>query len=177
MRSTVPLPMQLHVGIIMDGNGRWAAVRGWPRTAGHKAGADALRRTVEAAPGLGVKVLTLYAFSSDNWKRPSSEVKTLMNLFQHYLQKETPRCIKKNIRVSVIGRRDRLSLALCAAIEATENATAKGDRFHIRVAVDYSSRDAIVDAASRLRHAGQIDRESFAKALASNHAAPESQPM
>jgi undecaprenyl diphosphate synthase len=153
----------------MDGNGRWATARGWPRTAGHKAGADALRRTVEAAPGLGVRVLTLYAFSSDNWKRPSSEVATLMNLFQHYLQKEAPRCVQEGIRVSVIGRRDRLSLALCAAIETTENITAKGDSFHIRVAVDYSSRDAIVDAASRLRHSREISRESFANALACDH--------
>src|SRR5262245_36001508 len=140
MQSTFLNSKQLHVGIIMDGNGRWAAARGWPRTAGHRAGADALRRTMEAAPGLGVRVLTVYAFSSDNWKRPTTEVKTLMALFQTYLYKETPRCIEKGIRVSVIGRRDRLSLALCAAIEATENATARGDRFHVRVAVDYSSR-------------------------------------
>ena len=169
MKSTFPNSKKLHVGIIMDGNGRWAAARGWPRTAGHRAGADALRRTLEAAPGLGVRVLTLYAFSSDNWKRPPAEVTTLMGLFQAYLYKETPRCIENGIRVSVIGRRDRLSLALCAAIEATENATGKGDKLHVRVAVDYSARDAIVDVAVRMRDAHEINRESFAAALAGDH--------
>ena len=169
MKSTFSDPKPLHVGVIMDGNGRWAAARGWPRTAGHRAGADALRRTMEAAPGFGIRVLTLYAFSSDNWKRPVTEVATLMALFQTYLFKETARCIDNGIRVSVIGRRDRLSLALCAAIEATENATARGDKLHVRVAVDYSSREAIVDAAIRLRNAQEITRESFAHALAGDH--------
>lgn len=169
MKRTFSPRKPLHVAIIMDGNGRWAAARGWPRTAGHRAGADALRRTMEAAPGLGVRVLTLYAFSSDNWKRPSAEIATLMTLFQSYLHKETPRCIENGIRVSVIGRRDRLSLALCAAIETAENATAAGEKFHVRVAVDYSSRDAIIDAAARMRHITEINRESFARSLAPDH--------
>jgi undecaprenyl diphosphate synthase len=154
-----------HVAIIMDGNGRWAAARGWPRTAGHRAGADSVRRVVEAAPGLGIRTLTLYAFSSDNWKRPASEINTLMNMFQSYLQKETPRCVEHGIRVSVIGRRDRLPLALCAAIDAAENATAGGENLHVRVAVDYSSREAILDAVRRARSLACVTREEFTQLL------------
>ena len=169
MTSTFPVGTALHVAIIMDGNGRWAAARGWPRTAGHRAGADAVRRVVEAAPDAGIRVLTLYAFSSDNWKRPPGEVATLMKLFRAYLDQETARCIEKGVRVSVIGRRDRLSLALCAAIEATENATAAGDLLHVRVAVDYSSRDAILDAAARLRAAREVTRETFTRLLVGDH--------
>jgi undecaprenyl diphosphate synthase len=165
MKSSFEGRKPLHVAIIMDGNGRWAAARGWPRTAGHRAGADSVRRVVEAAPGLGIRTLTLYAFSSDNWKRPASETATLMNMFQSYLQKETPRCVENGIRVSVIGRRDRLSLALCAAIEATENATAGGRNLHVRVAVDYSSRDAILDAVRRARCLPEISREVFTQLL------------
>ncbi len=82
--------MSLHVAIIMDGNGRWAEERGWPRTRGHREGAEAVRRTVEAAPGLGIGVLTLYAFSSDNWKRPESEVRTLLGLFRRFLEFRSP---------------------------------------------------------------------------------------
>lgn len=165
MKSSFEGRKPLHVAIIMDGNGRWAAARGWPRTAGHRAGADSVRRVVEAAPRLGISTLTLYAFSSDNWKRPASETATLMNMFQTYLQKETPRCVENGIRVSVIGRRDRLSLALCAAIEATENATAGGRNLHVRVAVDYSSRDAILDAVRRARCLPEISREIFTQLL------------
>src|SRR6185503_5547785 len=99
----------IHAAIIMDGNGRWAQARGLPRVAGHRAGADAVRRVVEAAPGLGVGVLTLYSFSSDNWLRPAAEVKALMSLFQSYLRMETRRCIAEGVRIRTIGRRDRLA--------------------------------------------------------------------
>jgi undecaprenyl diphosphate synthase len=150
----------------MDGNGRWASSRGWPRVAGHRAGADAVRRTVEAAPGLDIRTLTLYAFSSDNWKRPEAEVSTLMGLFQDYLDEETERCVEKGIRISVIGRRDRLSLKLCGAIEAAENATAGGCALHARVAVDYSSRDAILDAVAKLRSEPTVTRDAFDRILA-----------
>ena len=156
---------RLHVAIIMDGNGRWAAARGWPRTAGHRAGADAVQRTVKAAPKLGVGTLTLYAFSADNWKRPAAEVNTLMELFHNYLRKETAECIENGIRVSVIGRRDRLSLALCSAIETTENATAGGENLHLRIAVDYSARNMILDAVTRLRSAPVVDFRSFTRML------------
>ncbi len=127
----------------MDGNGRWATMRGLPRLAGHRAGADAVRRTVEAAPGAGIGILTLYAFSSDNWRRPPDEVSALMNLLDLYLRKETRRCLENGVRVEVIGRRDRLAPPLVAAIERTEDATAGGAALLLRVAVDYSARDAI----------------------------------
>ena len=98
----------LHAAIIMDGNGRWASARALPRIAGHRAGAEALRRTVEAAPDLGVRTLTVYAFSSDNWQRPPAEVSALMKMFQLYLRREQARCVANGVQVSVIGRRDRL---------------------------------------------------------------------
>ncbi len=154
----------LHVAIIMDGNGRWAQARGLPRVAGHRQGALAVRRTVEAAPDLGVGTLTLYAFSSDNWRRPPEEVSTLMRLFLEYLRKETAECAARGVRISVIGRRDRLSAPLRRAIEDTEAATAHGRDLHLRVAVDYSSRDAILSAA-RLAKAA-VNRDEFANLLA-----------
>jgi undecaprenyl diphosphate synthase len=140
----------LHAAIIMDGNGRWAVARGKSRTAGHLAGADAVRRTVEAAPGLGVDILTLYAFSSDNWRRPPEEVGALMRLLRRYLMAETGRCVENGVRVQVIGRRDRLASSLVREIESAEHATARGDKLWLRIAVDYSARDAILAAARRL---------------------------
>jgi undecaprenyl diphosphate synthase len=134
---------RLHAAIIMDGNGRWAIARGLPRLAGHRAGADAVRRTVEAAPAAGIDILTLYAFSSDNWRRPPTEVTGLMELLDLYLRKETKRCLDNGVRLEVIGRRDRLDPKLVAAIERTEAATAAGVTLTLRVAVDYSSRQAI----------------------------------
>ena len=133
----------LHLAIIMDGNGRGATARGLPRHAGHRAGARAVRRVVERAPALGIGVLTLYAFSADNWARPESEVKGLMRLFETYLRRETARCVWERVRVRVIGRRDRLDSRLVRAIEATEAATAAGTRLTLNLCVDYSSRQAI----------------------------------
>jgi len=132
-----------HVAIIMDGNGRWAARRGLPRVAGHRAGAKSVRLVVEAAPGLGIDVLTLYAFSSDNWKRPPSEVSALMDLLREALMREAERCAEEGVRLQVIGRRDRLPFGLPAAIEQVEALTGRGSRLHLRIAVDYSSRWAI----------------------------------
>jgi undecaprenyl diphosphate synthase len=133
----------MHVAIIMDGNGRWATRRGMPRTAGHRAGVKALTRIVEAAPQLGVKKLTVFAFSSDNWRRPAAEVDALMRLFSSYLGNEAERQARKGTRLTVIGRRDRLPSGLSDEISRVEAATADGDRLHLRVAVDYSARDAI----------------------------------
>jgi undecaprenyl diphosphate synthase len=133
----------LHLAVVMDGNGRWAARRGLPRVAGHRAGAEAVRRTVEAAPGLGVTDLTLYAFSADNWKRPSAEVAALMRLFARYLRSETRRLVANGVRLEVVGRRDRLPSLLVAAMAAAERATAAGTGLRLRLAVDYSSRWAI----------------------------------
>jgi undecaprenyl diphosphate synthase len=137
----------LHVAIIMDGNGRWAARRGLPRIAGHQAGTAALRRTVEAAPALGIGTLSVYAFSSDNWKRPAHEVDGLMSLLASHLESEIPRCIESGVRVEVIGRRDRLRSDLAHAIDCAERATRAGTRLTLRVAIDYSARDSILRAA------------------------------
>ena len=134
-----------HVAIIMDGNGRWATERGLPRSAGHKAGADAVRRTIEAAPSAGIDLLTLYAFSSDNWKRPQTEVDTLMRLFHRFLSAETARCVEAGVRLNIIGRRDRLLPSLVQLIETAEQATAHCDRLRLRLAIDYSSRQALAD--------------------------------
>jgi undecaprenyl diphosphate synthase len=141
----------LHAAVIMDGNGRWATTRGLPRIAGHRAGVNALRRTVEACADLGIKALTVYAFSSDNWQRPSAEVSALMRLFHTYLRREQAKCVENGVRVSVIGRRDRLPRMLLPVIESCEKATEQGRKLHLRLAVDYSSRDAIVQAAAHLR--------------------------
>jgi undecaprenyl diphosphate synthase len=141
------MPDTLHVAIIMDGNGRWAAERGLPRPAGHRAGAEAVRRVVEAAPAAGIRLLTLYAFSSDNWNRPEQEVEALMALLQRFLSKETARCSDSGVRLNVIGRRDRLSPSLVRLIETAESLTASGHRLHLRLAIDYSARDAMARAS------------------------------
>jgi undecaprenyl diphosphate synthase len=162
-----------HVGIIMDGNGRWATSQGLPRSAGHRAGAEAVRRVVEAAPGVGISVLTLYAFSSDNWRRPPREVSWLMRLFREYLRRETPRCVNDGVRLEVIGRRDRLPSSLVRAIQSTERATEGGTRLLLRLAVDYSARDAILRAAQCLLPGTVPSRESFSRLLAiADHGTP-----
>jgi undecaprenyl diphosphate synthase len=155
----------LHLAIIMDGNGRWATRRGLPRTDGHREGAQAVRRVVEAAPELGVTALTLYAFSSDNWRRPPSEVRALMRMLERFLASETKTCIRHGVRLSVIGRRDRLSPKVLAAVEKAEAATRRCDALHLRLAIDYSSRDAILEAVKGLQGVA-ISRESLAQALA-----------
>jgi undecaprenyl diphosphate synthase len=148
----------------MDGNGRWANQRGRPRTTGHFAGAKAVRTIVEHARRAGIPVLTLYAFSSDNWRRPGEEVGALMSLFRRYLAAEVPRCVETGIRLSVVGRRDRLPAALVKAIEAAEDATSHCTAMRLRIAVDYSSRDAIGEAAKRARGRA-VTRERCAAAL------------
>jgi len=154
------------VAIIMDGNGRWALTRGLPRSAGHRAGADAVRRVVEAAPALGISTLSLFAFSSDNWKRPQDEIRLLMALFTEFLRDEARPLAQHGVRLSVIGRRDRLPAEVIGAIAAAEARTAEGTRLTLRVAVDYSSRDAIVRAAHRFVLLDASSRESFARRLA-----------
>src|SRR4051795_3760655 len=123
---SIAAPAGMHLAVIMDGNGRWANARGLPRVAGHRAGAKAVRRVVEAAPGLGVGTLTLYAFSSDNWQRPPREVSALMRLFRSYLRSETAECEANGIRIDVIGRRDRLPASLRTAVELAEAKTTNG---------------------------------------------------
>jgi undecaprenyl diphosphate synthase len=154
-----------HVAIIMDGNGRWASQRGRPRTTGHLAGARTVRSIVEHARRANIPVLTLYAFSSDNWRRPGDEVGALMTLFRRYLGAEVPRCVEAGIRLSVVGRRDRLSPTLVRAIESAEEATAHCTAMRLRLAVDYSARDAILEAARR-SGGRNVSRPRFAEALA-----------
>ena len=154
---------KLHVGIIMDGNGRWAVRQGLPRVLGHEAGIKAVRRVVEAAPEQGVGTLTLYAFSSDNWRRPEAEVDALMALFHSYLIDETENLIEKGVCLSVIGRRDRLSEGLATAIACAEDATVGGDALHLRIAIDYSGRDAILNAAARAARGCALTRDDFSQ--------------
>ena len=162
---------QLHVAIVMDGNGRWAQGQKLPRAAGHREGARAVRRVVEAAPDLGISVLTLYAFSSDNWRRPDDEVNWLMRLFRTYVRSERRNLTSNGIRFSVIGRRDRISAKLRSDIEVTERATLSGERLWLRVAVDYSARDAILRAAQLA--GSDIDRDRFERLITLvDHGAP-----
>jgi len=139
----------LHVAIIMDGNGRWAQRRGLPRTAGHVEGAKAVNQVVETAARSGVRALTLYAFSADNWGRPNTEVAALMRLLRRYLMTETGRCLEQSIRINIIGRRDRLSASLVHAIEQSERLTAACTGMHLRIAVDYSAQYSILEAVRR----------------------------
>jgi undecaprenyl diphosphate synthase len=161
-----PSPAGLHVAIIMDGNGRWAVRRGAPRLEGHRRGADALDHIVQAAPGLGIRTLTLYAFSSDNWRRPLEETNGLMHLFHAYLCKETARCLANGVRLGVIGRRDRLPAQVVEAIAESERLTAGGQKLHLRLAIDYSARDAILRAAALAGPRDELSRDGFAGLLA-----------
>lgn len=152
-----------HVGIIMDGNGRWAAARGLPRALGHKAGAEAARRAIEAAAEAGVSWLTLFAFSSENWQRPAEEVRDLTLLMRHYLSTEVARLVKDGVRLRVIGERERFGPELVRAIAAAEAATAAGTRLNLNVALSYGGRAEIASAAreiARLAAAGQLDPAS-----------------
>jgi undecaprenyl diphosphate synthase len=161
---------ELHVAVIMDGNGRWATARGLPRTAGHVQGAAAVRRIVEAAPALGIRTLSLYAFSSDNWRRPTGEVRTLLRLFARHLRSQAGTLAAHGVRLSVIGSRDRLPPPLVAAIARAERRTAGGRALDLRIAIDYSARDAIVRAAARLAP-GETGRAEFTRRLAEAYGA------
>jgi len=156
---------ELHVAIIMDGNGRWATRRGLPRVAGHRAGVTAARRVVEHAPDIGVRFLTLYAFSSDNWRRPTDEVRSIFWLLRAFLRLETQRLKERGARLEVIGRRDRLPRPLLREIVRAECATAEGRRLQLRVAIDYSSRDAITRAAAVVSNSLPREEEHSADAM------------
>lgn len=152
-----------HVAVIMDGNGRWAEERGLPRTEGHRRGAHAVGRTLKAALDMGLQALTLFAFSSDNWCRPQPEVDTLMELFERFLRRERDRCLTEGIRLSVIGRRDRLPALLRKRIVLTEQATATQSRLKLRIAMDYSSRYEILSAIEKT--GGEMNLEAVSRAL------------
>ena len=154
---------RLHVAIALAGTGRWAVLRGLPRTAGHRAGAAAVRRVVACAPLLGSGTLTLFAFSSDNWRRPPDETAGILATVEAYLREEA-RAVPPGLRVRVLGRRDRLPRPLTEAIEAVERATSAGRSLLLQIALDYSGRDAILAAAQRL--AGRaVTREEFSREL------------
>jgi undecaprenyl diphosphate synthase len=167
MQSTLnPQDEGLHVAIIMDGNGRWAERRGPPRSAGHREGIEAVRRVVEAARDLGVSALTLFAFSSDNWRRPPLEVEVLMLLLRRYLRRDLSRLVENGVRLRVIGRRDRLPAGLSHEIAAAEAATARNFRLDLTVAIDYSARDAIANAAAVWLGDDSPERRIFMRLLA-----------
>jgi len=159
----------LHVAIIMDGNGRWATQRGLPRVEGHRAGVAALRRVVELSPDVGIRCLTVYAFSCDNWRRPPAEVQNIFWLLRAFLRLEAERLRLRGARLEVIGRRDRLGNSALREIEKAERITAGGRRLHFRVAIDYSSRDAIaraaVEAAAEFTQSGEGMGDALIRAL------------
>jgi undecaprenyl diphosphate synthase len=169
LATTRPEPRSragLHVAIISDGNGRWATARGLPRSAGHRAGAESARRVIAAAPRLAIHTLTLFALSSANWKRPAAEVSAILRLLHEYLLEETSHCVEEGVRLSVIGRRDRIPAALRQAMADSEAATLSGRRLHLRLAIDYSAREAIYHAACRFYKVTELSQESFSNVLA-----------
>ncbi len=155
----------LHVAILLDGNGRWAAARGLARSEGHRAGVAAVRRIVRAAPDLGIGTLTLYAFSSNNWERPASEVSALLALLEDFLRNSATELETERIRLRVIGRRDRIPRSLAEAIDFAERKTAAGRRMEVRIALDYSSRDAILRAACWMLSSLEVTENEFARRL------------
>ncbi|MDF3075243.1 MAG: isoprenyl transferase, partial [Alphaproteobacteria bacterium] len=163
----------LHVAIIMDGNGRWALARGLPRTAGHRQGAEAVKRTVRGAGELGIKYLTLFGFSSENWKRPEAEVTDLMGLMRHYLRTEIKELERNGARLRVLGEREGLARDIVELIDEAERRTAGNTRIFVNIAINYGARAEIVAAARRLAQAaregrldpGTIDETSLSRAL------------
>jgi undecaprenyl diphosphate synthase len=155
----------LHVAILLDGNGRWAAARGLARSEGHRAGVAAVRRIVRAAPDLGIGTLTLYAFSSNNWDRPASEVSSLLALLEDFLRNSAAEWETERIRLRVIGRRDRIPQSLVEAIDFAERKTGTGRRMEVRIALDYSSRDAILRAACWMLSSLEVTEHEFARRL------------
>jgi undecaprenyl diphosphate synthase len=158
----------LHVAIIMDGNGRWAKSRGLPRTLGHRSGVNALKRTVEAAPDLGVDRLTVYGFSTENWRRPAHEVSALMGLLKAYVESDLDRLDRENVRIRILGRRIGLSDDILEIINRAEQRTAGNTRFNLQVAFNYGGQSDIADAARSLAldvQAGRLDPSQIDEAL------------
>ena len=157
-----------HVAIIMDGNGRWAKKRGLPRTAGHKKGAEVVEQILEDADHMGIRYLTVYAFSTENWLRPAMEVKALMNLLRTYMISSMEKCAKNNVSVRVIGDRSKLSADLQESIGNLEEATKNNTGMHFQIAINYGGRDEIVRAVKKLvakAKAGEISEEDVTEAL------------
>ncbi len=174
-----------HVAIVMDGNGRWAKTRGMPRALGHRAGVNALKRTVEAAPKLGIEWLTVFGFSTENWRRPASEISELMSLLKSYVASDLDRLCREGVRVHVIGRREDLSADILEVIERAEARTQHNQRFHLQVAFNYGGRADIAQAALRFAQAavaaaaegrelpsGPAVEEAFERFLSTSKAPP-----
>src|SRR5579871_5730227 len=152
-----PQRLPAHIAIIMDGNGRWAARRRLPRVAGHKAGVGPVRSTVETCARLGIQVLTLYAFSVENWKRPRAEVETLWRLLRFYLRKELPELQKNDIRLQAIGRTDALAPDVRRELDAVVDATAENRGLLVNLAINYGGRAEIVDAVNAILEMARLD--------------------
>ena len=150
----------LHVAVVMDGNGRWAKQRGLPRSLGHRAGVEALKRTVEAAPKLNIRWLTVFGFSTENWSRPAAEVAELMALPKRYFESDIARLEREGVRVRVIGRREGLSNELVRLVDDAQARTAKNDRFHLNIAFNYGGQADITDAARRFAEDVAAGRKS-----------------
>jgi undecaprenyl diphosphate synthase len=162
----------VHVAIIMDGNGRWATARGLPRIAGHRTGAEAVRRTVRAAAELGIGYLTLFGFSSENWKRPLQEIDGLMGLLRHYLRGEIAEIHRNGVRLRVIGQRARLAADIVTLIENGEALTRENTGLQLTIALSYGGRDEIAAAARALAHqvaAGKLDPDTIDEMMVGEH--------
>ncbi len=170
----------LHVAIIMDGNGRWAKRRGLPRTFGHREGVKALKRTVEGAAALGVGRLTVFGFSTENWRRPAAEVSELMGLLKAYVSSDLERLAKEGVRVTILGRREGLSPDVLEVIERAERRTSENSAFHLQVAFNYGGQADIVDAARKFAQAveegrakaADLDEALFERSLSTANAPP-----
>ncbi|CAN5293802.1 polyprenyl diphosphate synthase [soil metagenome] len=171
----------VHVALIMDGNGRWARARGLPRTLGHKAGVEALKRTVRGAPDAGVDRLTVFGFSTENWRRPGSEVSELMRLLKSYVESDLERLVREGVRVKIIGRRENLAADILAVIDHAESMTVHNSKFLLQVAFNYGGQADIADAARKIAlevKAGRLDPSTidetvFAARLSSEGLAPD----
>jgi undecaprenyl diphosphate synthase len=167
-----PPRLPRHVAIIMDGNGRWAQARGLPRIAGHRQGADAVRRTLVAAGELGIPYLTLFGFSSENWKRPHDEIESLMGLLRHYLRSEIAELHRHGVRLRIIGERDRLAGDIAGMIRNAEILTCDNDRMNLTIALSYGGRAEIVAAARAIAAevmAGKLTLDSIDEAAIGRH--------
>jgi undecaprenyl diphosphate synthase len=170
--SGAPRPLPRHIAIIMDGNGRWARARGLPRIAGHRRGGEAVRRTVAAARELGVPYLTLFGFSSENWRRPSTEIHDLMALLRHYLRGEIAELHNNGIRLKVIGHLSRLAPDIVALIEEAEALTRNNAAIHLTIALSYGGRAEIVAAARAIAEQaaeGRLDPAAVTEELLARH--------
>lgn len=166
--STVPR----HVAIIMDGNGRWATARHLPRTAGHERGVEALRRTVQAAGDIGIQYLTVFSFSTENWRRPAAEVNTLFSLLKAYVHRDLNRLRGEGVRIRIIGQREGLPSDIASLVNKAEAETASNSKFNLTIAFNYGSRDEIIRAAKALandvvagKFTGDLNEEAFSKYL------------